>query len=113
LRAQIGELSRTIRQLRRSGLDDAAPRPLISRKRAELEDLTRRGLTSACREIDALAHELLKWYDDQPDLHPGSRRLLTCDARRHWKVTVINMCKRSSSPSISMPRRRSATANIS
>jgi hypothetical protein len=42
LRAQIGELSSTIRQLQRSGLDDAAPRLLISRKRAELEDLTRR-----------------------------------------------------------------------
>ena len=42
LRAQIGELSSTIRQLQRSGLDDAAPRLLISRKRAELEDLTHR-----------------------------------------------------------------------
>jgi hypothetical protein len=42
LRARIGELSSTIRQLQRSGLDDAAPRLLISRKRAELEDLTRR-----------------------------------------------------------------------
>ena len=42
LRAQIGELSSTIRQLQLSGLDAAAPRLLISRKRAELEDLTRR-----------------------------------------------------------------------
>jgi hypothetical protein len=42
LRAQIGELSSAIQQLRHSGLDDAAPRLLISRKRAELEDLTRR-----------------------------------------------------------------------
>jgi len=42
LRAQIGELSSTIRQLQLSGLDDAAPRLLISRKRAELEDLTHR-----------------------------------------------------------------------
>ncbi len=42
LRAQIGELSSAIQQLRLSGLDDAAPRLLISRKRAELEDLTRR-----------------------------------------------------------------------
>jgi hypothetical protein len=40
LRAQIAELSGTIWQLQRSGLDDAIPRP--SRKRAELEDLTRR-----------------------------------------------------------------------
>jgi hypothetical protein len=42
LRAQIAELSGTIWQLQRSGLDDAIPRLLISRKRAELEDLTRR-----------------------------------------------------------------------
>jgi hypothetical protein len=42
LRAQIAELSGTIRQLQRSGLDDALPRLLISRKRAELEDLSRR-----------------------------------------------------------------------
>ncbi|WP_210385101.1 hypothetical protein [Bradyrhizobium neotropicale] len=42
MRAQIAELSGTIRQLQRSGLDDAAPRLLISRKRAELEDLTHR-----------------------------------------------------------------------
>jgi hypothetical protein len=42
LRAQIAELSSTIRQLGRSGLDDAAPRLLIFRKRAELEDLTHR-----------------------------------------------------------------------
>jgi hypothetical protein len=42
LRAQIGELSSTIRQLQRSGLDAAAPRLLMSRKRAELEDLTHR-----------------------------------------------------------------------
>jgi hypothetical protein len=42
LRAQISELSGSIRQLQLFGLDDAAPRLLISRKRAELEDLTRR-----------------------------------------------------------------------
>jgi hypothetical protein len=42
LRAQIGELSNAIRQLQLSGLDAAASRLLISRKRAELEDLTRR-----------------------------------------------------------------------
>ncbi|MCA1457050.1 hypothetical protein I6F35_28180 [Bradyrhizobium sp. BRP22] len=42
LRARIAELSGTIRQLQRSGFDEAAPRLLISRKRAELEDLTHR-----------------------------------------------------------------------
>ena len=42
MRAQIGELSSAIRQLQLSGLDAAAPRLLISRKRAELDDLTHR-----------------------------------------------------------------------
>ena len=42
MRAQIGELSNAIRQLQLSGLDAAASRLLISRKRAELEDLSRR-----------------------------------------------------------------------
>ena len=42
LRGQIAELSGTIRQLQRSGLDDAAPQLLISRKRAELDDLLRK-----------------------------------------------------------------------
>jgi hypothetical protein len=42
LRAQIAALSGTIRQLQRAGLDDAVPRLLISRKRAELEDLSHR-----------------------------------------------------------------------
>jgi hypothetical protein len=41
LRGQIAELSGTIRQLQQSGLDDAAPKLLISRKRAELDDLFR------------------------------------------------------------------------
>jgi hypothetical protein len=41
LRAQISELSGSIRQLQLSGLDAAAPRLLMSRKRAELADLTR------------------------------------------------------------------------
>src|ERR1700694_365780 len=39
---QIPELSGTIRQLQRSSLGDAAPQLLISRKRAELDDLLRR-----------------------------------------------------------------------
>jgi len=42
LRAQIAELSGTIYQLQRAGLDDAVPRLLITRRRAELEDLTHR-----------------------------------------------------------------------
>jgi hypothetical protein len=42
LRAQIRELASTILQLQRAGLDDAIPRLLITRRRAELEDLTRR-----------------------------------------------------------------------
>jgi hypothetical protein len=39
LRAQIADLSNSIRQLQRSGLDEAAPSLLLSRKRAELADL--------------------------------------------------------------------------
>ena len=39
LRAEIGELGGAIRQLRRSGMDSAAAELLITRKRAELEDL--------------------------------------------------------------------------
>jgi hypothetical protein len=41
LRGEIAELSGTSRQLQRLGLDDAAPQLLISRKRAELDDLFR------------------------------------------------------------------------
>jgi hypothetical protein len=39
LGAEIGELSGAIRQLRRSGMDSATTELLITRKRAELEDL--------------------------------------------------------------------------
>jgi hypothetical protein len=39
LRAEIGELDGAIRQLRRSGMDSATAELLITRKRAELEDL--------------------------------------------------------------------------
>jgi hypothetical protein len=52
LRGQIAELSGTIRQLQRSGLDDAAPQLLISRKRAELDDLLRKTLGRRVGEID-------------------------------------------------------------
>jgi hypothetical protein len=38
-RAEIGELGGAIRQLRRSGMDSATAELLITRKRAELEDL--------------------------------------------------------------------------
>jgi hypothetical protein len=39
LRAEIGELGGAIRQLRRSGMDSAAAELLITRKRAQLENL--------------------------------------------------------------------------
>jgi hypothetical protein len=39
LRAEIGELAGAIHQLRRSGISSAAAELLITRKRAELEDL--------------------------------------------------------------------------
>jgi hypothetical protein len=39
LRAEIGELGGAIHQLRRSGMDSVSAELLITRKRAELEDL--------------------------------------------------------------------------
>lgn len=41
VRTQVAELSSMIRPLWRSGLDDAGPRLLMSRKRVQLEDLKR------------------------------------------------------------------------
>lgn len=43
LRGQIAELGSAIRQLRQSGMDSAAAQLLITRKRAELECLTKPG----------------------------------------------------------------------
>jgi hypothetical protein len=43
LRGQLVELGSAIRQLNHSGLDSATAQLLLSRKRAELEDLIRRG----------------------------------------------------------------------
>jgi len=51
LRGQLVDLGSAIRQLQQSGLDSASAQLLISRKRAELEDLMNRTLygTSAIR----------------------------------------------------------------
>ena len=43
LRGQLVELGSAVRQLNQSGLDSATAQLLLSRKRAELEDLIRRG----------------------------------------------------------------------
>ncbi len=43
LRGQLVELGSAIRQLHQSGLDSATAQLLLSRKRAELEDLIKRG----------------------------------------------------------------------
>jgi hypothetical protein len=43
LRGQLLELGSAIRQLNQSGLDSATARLLMTRKRAELEDLMKRG----------------------------------------------------------------------
>jgi hypothetical protein len=43
LRGQLVELGSAIRQLNQSGLDSATAQLLLSRKRAELEDLMKRG----------------------------------------------------------------------
>jgi hypothetical protein len=42
LRAQLRELGSTVRQLDQRGVDSAAAQLLLSRKRAELEDLMSR-----------------------------------------------------------------------
>ena len=47
LRGQIAELGGAIRQLRQAGMDSAAAQLLITRKRAELEDLMKRGKGAA------------------------------------------------------------------
>jgi hypothetical protein len=47
LRGQLLELGSAIRQLNQSGLDSATAQLLLSRKRAELEDLIRRGRADA------------------------------------------------------------------
>jgi hypothetical protein len=43
LRGQLVELGAAVRQLHQSGLDSATAQLLLSRKRAELEDLIKRG----------------------------------------------------------------------
>ena len=43
LRGQLLELGSAVRQLNQSGLDSATAQLLLSRKRAELEDLMKRG----------------------------------------------------------------------
>ena len=43
LRGQLVELGSAVRQLNQSGLDSATAQLLLSRKRAELEDLIKRG----------------------------------------------------------------------
>jgi hypothetical protein len=47
LRGQLVELGSAIRQLDHSGLDNATAQLLLSRKRAELEDLIERGRANA------------------------------------------------------------------
>jgi hypothetical protein len=47
LRGQLVELGSAIRQLNQSGLDSATTQLLLSRKRAELEDLIKRDRADA------------------------------------------------------------------
>src|SRR5581483_4298773 len=105
-RAQRAELSSTIRQLQRSGLDDAAPCLLITRRRAELEDLTRRRANQRPHGGSCLAHEPLEWYDDKSDHPAWIKALANVRPQATLEATAINMCKRSSSPSISTRKRR-------
>jgi hypothetical protein len=52
LRRQLTELTSTIRKLDQSGLGSARARLLLSRKRAELEDLIKRGRPDAVRSAE-------------------------------------------------------------
>jgi TATA-binding protein-associated factor Taf7 len=47
LRGQLAELGSAIRQLNQYGLDSATAQLLLSRKRAQLEDLIKRGRADA------------------------------------------------------------------
>lgn len=49
LRGQLVDLGSAIRQLNQSGLDSATAQLLLSRKRAELEDLMKRGRSDVTR----------------------------------------------------------------
>ncbi|CAN7688270.1 hypothetical protein LJR220_006628 [Bradyrhizobium sp. LjRoot220] len=52
LRRQLAELGSTIRRLDQSGLDNATAQLLLSRKRAALEDLMKRGRSDAVRSAE-------------------------------------------------------------
>ena len=52
LRGQLVELASTIRKLDQSGLDSARAQLVLSRKRAELEDLIKRGRSDAVRPVE-------------------------------------------------------------
>jgi hypothetical protein len=49
LRGQLVDLGSAIRQLNQAGLDSATAQILLSRKRAELEDLMNRGRSDVTR----------------------------------------------------------------
>ena len=52
LRGQLVELASTIRKLDQSGLGSARAQLVLSRKRAELEDLIKRGRSDAVRSAE-------------------------------------------------------------
>ena len=66
LRRRIGELDQLARQLDQSGLDNARAQLLLSRKRAELEDLINRGPRCQHR---------FRWYDHNADNPPWMKAL--------------------------------------
>ena len=61
LRGQLLDLGSAIRQLNQSGLDSATAQLLMSRKRAELEDLMKKGrLSRSPREVRDVHQDLLR-----------------------------------------------------
>nr|WP_249151115.1 hypothetical protein [Bradyrhizobium sp. JYMT SZCCT0180] len=52
MRRQLAELGSAVRRLDQAGLDNARAELLLSRKRAELEDLMKRGHSDAVRSAE-------------------------------------------------------------
>jgi hypothetical protein len=71
LRPQIAELSGTIRQLQRSGLDDAAPHLLISRTSSKILHAER---THMQKKAERCPTNRLEGTATRPTIRHGSRR---------------------------------------
>jgi hypothetical protein len=57
LRGELLEIGSTVRQLKQAGLDSAAAQLLLSRKRAELEDVMERRRKDTKRAVQTLRRQ--------------------------------------------------------